>query len=96
MKKQQREAQQKQALRQRLEDLASGAYGYYAPLDWHNEEFTGMAGEMGLDAFARWLGAIKVSLLKEHQEWLVSMSDLENFDTINKATEWLWDGGVRA
>jgi len=96
-KKQQREAVEKAALSQRLTDIACGAYGPYEALNWHNEdEFSGMAGEMGVEAFARWIGGIKSSLLDKDQAYLVDLHNLHHFDYISKATDHLYGYGVRA
>jgi hypothetical protein len=91
--KQQREEAEKAALRKRLRDMASGAYGDLSPLAWDDEgDFTGMAAEMGLDAFGRWLGAIG----RDFGGHYVEPSYLHHFDYLSTATDFLYDAGIRA
>lgn len=85
----------KARLRQRLKDLATGAYGPNQPPDFGSEDIGGMAGEMGLDAFARWLGAIRWALLDDGEESYIGPVWMENYDTLEKATDFLWKRGIR-
>jgi hypothetical protein len=94
--KAEREAAEKAAIRRRLKDMAIGAYGGYSQPDWEAEDFVGMANEMGLDAFGRWVGAIRVAWIEKDREWVTDYQNLEHFDTLDKATEFLWENGVRA
>jgi hypothetical protein len=86
-KKQQRGAAEKAALKQRLLDLAHGAYGGFDGFE-PEAEFCSMAAEMGLEAFGRWIGAI--------EKYLISPTCFEYFDTIDKAVDHLYRAGVRA
>jgi hypothetical protein len=95
--KERREADGKARLRRRLADLALGAYGGYQALDFDGESFAGMAPEMGMEAFGRWIGGIEHALLTEdrHKD-LTAARYLEHYDTLDTATEMLWRHGVRA
>ena len=92
-KKVMRESKAKARLRQRLTDLAQGAVGSCSVPD--GDEYTeGMAAEMGIEAFALWVGAIQRTFGADDNTfdklWM-----LENYDTLDRATEYLWDRGVR-
>jgi hypothetical protein len=91
-----KEREKKAALRLRLKDMASGAYGGYHRLDFDGEDFTGMASEMGLDAFGRWVGAIGNELLDDAHKYLTEPRNLEHFDSLDKAVDLLWEHGIRA
>jgi hypothetical protein len=87
----------KARLRKRLKDLAYGAYGPYNYIDFDAEDIGGMAGELGLDGFARWLGAIKNALLQDadNPDQYIAPINLDQFDTMEKATDYLWERGIR-
>lgn len=90
-KKSTREAQGKKRLRQRLMDLAQGAMGHcFAPT---GEDDVSMAAEMGIGAFGQWVGAIQRTFGSDYdvfdKAWM-----LENYDTLDSATEYLWERGV--
>jgi hypothetical protein len=95
--KEKRIKQEKAELRQRLLDLAAGAYGGYQSLDWLGEEFGGMATEVGLEVFGRWIGAIRVTFCGgDRADYRVSDTSLGKFDSVNGAVEWLYECHVRA
>lgn len=92
-KKAMREAQEKKRLRQRLTDLAQGAMGHCFVPDGE-EDTAGMAAEMGIESFGRWVGAIQRTFGADDnafdKTWM-----LEHYDTLDAATDFLWDCGVR-
>ncbi len=94
--KTEREAAEQTALKARLRDLALGAYGGYSPFNFDGDEFAGMASEMGLEAFGRWIGAIGNALLDEKSMYLIEARCLEHFDSLDEAVKHLWESGVRA
>lgn len=85
----------KARLRQRLKDLAYGALGGYHPPDFESEEFVGMVSEMGIDSWGRWVGAIHNALLGDERKMYVEPRYLERYDSLDTATEFLWEIGVR-
>ncbi len=97
----QREAREIAAIRTRIKDIAQGAYGYYSDLGYDGEFFGSMAAEMGLDAFARWLGGIKNALCQEVRDGYAGIQEatdtkyLEKFDTLDTAAAHLYSLGVR-
>lgn len=94
--KQRKETEEKARLRQRLTDLAIGAYGGYEMPDFCGDTFISMASDLGLDAFGRWIGAIRNTFLDgDKTDHRISDTNLENFDSLHSATEWLWEQGVR-
>lgn len=94
--KQQKISQEKAALKQRLADMARGAYGGNQPLDFDADTFGVMSGEMGLDAFGRWLVAIGKYLLGEKHQYLIELWNLAHFDSLDGAVDFLHEHGVRA
>jgi hypothetical protein len=95
--KAQREEAEKAALRKRLTDIAFGAMGTYGALGWDNEDdFAGMASEMGLEQFKQWIGGIRQALLNDGTSWLADIGALHHYDYLSKATDWLYDSGIRA
>lgn len=93
--KQDRDAAGKAALEQRLRDIAWGAYGDYEAPEWDGDQSTGLASEMGVDAFGRFVGAIGKVFCDDSRGYLVNLRNLEHFDSFDAAVEHLWNGGVR-
>lgn len=90
-----RERAEKAALRQRLTDLAQGALGHCCLPDGdESRDHGGMAAEMGLDVFSRWVGAVQATFgsddLALDKVWM-----LGEYDYISKVTEYLFERGVR-
>lgn len=92
-KKVMRESQAKARLRQRLVDLAQGAMGHCVVPDG-DEYIAGMAAEMGIVSFGQWIGAIQRTFGSDDNAFDKSWM-LEHYDTLDRATEYLWDCGVR-
>lgn len=88
-----RERAEKAALRQRLTDLAQGALGCCVLNQDPDEDW--LLNSMGLDDFGRFLGAVQRALGADDNK-LDALWMLENYDEIGKATEYLWERGVRA
>lgn len=87
----QREQDKKDALRRRLVDLAQGAQGR-GPLP--GDEHAGLAAELGIETFVRWVGAIHQTFGTDNNK-LAELWMLEEYDDFDKAVEYLWSRGVR-
>lgn len=90
----------KKRLRSRLCDLLAGAYGGYlsgdlAAIISPTEDDNPDVVTLGLDVFARWVGSIKNVLLDESQAFVVGHTSLNEYQTVDSATEYLWKAGVR-
>lgn len=91
------------AIELRLADLAQGAAGWAHFDDGEMEESAGLAHEMGIPDFFRYVCAVKVTFEEggsseapalDHAFWI---SNLENFaDRFHAAAEHLWEAGARA
>lgn len=90
------EAYEREQLKARLIDFWYGAAGdnYYD--DPEDEAFPGFESACGLDAFGRFVGAIKKQLLKETQAYLVEPNGLENFTNLERLIEYLRRNEVKA
>jgi hypothetical protein len=95
-KKQIAEHAEKADLRARLYDIAMGAYGGFEMPEIEGDNAMGMASDIGLEAFGRWIGAIGNVLLDDSTLYLIKPNNLEYFDSIDKAVEHLYGSGVRA
>ena len=86
------------AIKKRLRDICLGAYGAYAlpSIETTDEEFFGVAYAIGMDAFARFVGAVKNAFLLEDDDYRVRVGFLDRYDNLDKAAEWLWETGIRA
>lgn len=102
--KAQQEARQRAALRHRVLDMIRGANGDYALPDI-GEDGGGLGAQMGLEAFGRFLGAIRyawnMSSTRENgagkiQDFRFNPGNLESFDSVGSIVEMLWECGVRA
>jgi|SRR5690606_678773 len=91
------EATEKAALRQRLKDIALGAYGpFIDPPDFDNTECC-LSCRMGSDAFYRWIGGICNALLKgDADDFRIRLHCLHEYDSLDGATNFLYTHGVRA
>lgn len=102
--KAQREAEEMAALRRRLLDMLRGAHGgYNAILEGDEDVETPMM--LGIETFGRWLGGIRQTWLLPKdascnepglREWNMEPISLHRFDTVETATEYLYELGVRA
>lgn len=105
--KAQRIENEKAALKQRLMDLARGSYGGYAMTEPGHEDFMGYCSELGIEAYARYVGAIK-ALFSESPETNVEISpgkmyghwfdadDVYRYDKPDEAAEFMYAQGARA
>lgn len=85
-KKQKREAEQKAALRQRIADVYCGAQGgLVADDEWATA-----------DLLSRVLPALRALFDREGFHHLFFLGNLDYYDTIDSATDFFWDHGVRA
>jgi hypothetical protein len=110
--KQQREANEKAALRRRVLDMAFGAFGGYSnalEIDPNYEGHLGMFGSMSPDAIGRWIGAVSVHLITPAYEraasdenrscgqcYLLEPHCLQYWDDLDGIVEALYNVGVRA
>lgn len=88
--KEQREAEEKAALRRRVDDIFLGAVGYKSA-----EE----DGEPWPEQFITFCVALKQAFLVEGDsgnEWMWTLDGLSNFCNPESATEFLYRNGVRA
>ena len=92
--KEQREAEQRAALRQRIADIATGAAGYEFD---NGDEFA------TADFLARFVPALRVQfgfdekreeLKKFNHLW--SLINLQNYNDVDSTTDFFFDHGVRA
>ncbi len=96
-----KEKAERAALRQRLLDMMYGAFGGYEPANFegapdNEDEPTSLPGELGLDAWCRWVGAINMCLLTKNHRYLTKPHLLEKFEGLDMATNFLYEHGVRA
>ena len=57
-----------------------------------SDDFWGLANEMGLEAFARFIQSLRFQLTDNENQWHVfSVCNLEEFDTVPAAVEHLWN-----
>jgi hypothetical protein len=84
--KEQREIQQKSALRRRIADIATGAAGYEfdQETEWASAEF-----------LSRFVCALQVLFGTEKNEYLWKPHCLNYWENIDSATNALWEHGVR-
>lgn len=99
--KQQKEADEKAALRRRVLDMAFGSFGDYrgaADIDSNSDEHKGMFYSMSPDSLGRWIGAVKVHLIVDNKPaaYLLEPRMLEHWDSLNDIVERLYGCGVRA
>lgn len=82
-------AEQKAALRQRIADIYCGAGGRNIDTD---DDFP------LLDEASRFIPAMKALLVKEGDKstYLWESGNLDHFDSIDSATDFLFAGGIRA
>lgn len=93
-KKSARKAAEIAAIRARLIDLAQGALGQCVMPDFKNECFGGMAAELGIEVFSRWVGAVQAAFGSDDERF-DALWMLAEYDSIDRAAEWLHDRGVR-
>jgi hypothetical protein len=86
-------AQKKAQLRQRVRDMLAGARGSDAPPSDND-----LVCEAGcLAEVQRWIGALNLAffykdgMLPDKDAWEIHMHYLEDFETVNSATDWLWN-----
>jgi len=85
--KSEKEAEEKAALRQRIADVYAGACGEPADTD----DFF-----LTLEAGSRAITALKKLFGQEGREYMWESHCLDRFETIDLATEFLYQTGVRA
>ena len=84
--KAQKEAAEKAALLQRLEDIYSGAMG----LQWGEDDFA------TAEILARALPVIREVFSIERDSWMLGLHALQYYDKPETAATMLYDNGVRA
>lgn len=91
--KAQREASELQGIERRLLDIAYGAHGDYAPiLGASDSDFQGVASELGIEAFGRFIGGIRnVFFAEDRDSWMLRAGQLHKFDSIKVAAKYLHD-----
>jgi len=104
--KEQRESEEKAALKRRLLDMLRGAHGgYQAILDGDVDDEVETPSTLGLETFARWLGAIQQTWMLPRdadcnipglREWDMQPTVLHKFSTVDSAAEYLHYRGARA
>lgn len=82
-----KEAAQKAALLRRVSDVYSGAIGYA----WDSNENFAVA-----DTLCRVLPALQTLFSKQWKDYMHATGNLNNYDTADSATEFLYSHGVRA
>lgn len=85
--KQQKEEQELQALRLRIRDIAVGAAGYN--LDVEDEFIT-------LEIASRLVRALEATFGNESNKYLFQPQNLDEYENINRITEFFFNHGVRA
>lgn len=78
---------EKRALRQRVRDLACGAFG-----DDFDQETEFATAEF----LSRFIVALKITFGEEGRNWMWEPRSLHHFDTIESATNFLFTQGIRA
>lgn len=98
--KQQRETEEKAALRRRVLDMAFGAFGSFsAGIDPDSTDHMGMFGSMDAESLGRWIGAVKANLIPENKEvecYLLQPHCLAKWDSLDAIVDALYGMGVRA
>jgi hypothetical protein len=93
-----REAAIKAALRKRLIDMMQGAHGPHE-LNPDTTDCPGVSAELGIEVFARYIGAIRMSFFsgagREKQLWQTDLASLHHYDTLDGAVDYLYGIGVR-
>jgi hypothetical protein len=104
-RKQLREQDEKAALRARLIDMLRGAHGDYDPPDLDPDDGS-LSVELGMEAFGRWVGAIRQEWERPRDQpsvdgdglvpsFLFIPGELHTFDTLDTAVERLYEHGAR-
>lgn len=82
-----KEAEEKEALRQRIEDVYAGACGEAVDTD----DFF-----LTLEAASRAITALKKIFGEEGRDYMWESHCLDRFETVDSATDFLFTNGVRA
>jgi hypothetical protein len=85
-------------LAQQMYDLLCGANGGYELVNVFSQEI-GLASELGVDSWARWIGAMQKHLKcinAQQREFIGEVRLLDRYDTFDGALNFLFDLGVRA
>lgn len=82
-----KEAEEKEALRQRIEDVYAGACGEVVDTD----DFF-----LTLEAASRAITALKKIFGEEGRDYMWESHCLDRFETVDSATDFLFTNGVRA
>ena len=85
-----REAEQKAALRLRLEDMWCAAGG----TKWNESDDDALAEDY--PALSRWLWAIRIRLGVPRDDWTISTDVYDRYADMGKVVDMLWDRGCRA
>jgi hypothetical protein len=101
--KQQKEADERAALRRRVLDMAFGAFGWYSgaeSIDPTAADHAGMFGAMSPDALGRWIGAVAVHLIKADRDgkspYLLLPHCIDKWDSLEGIVDALYNQGIRA
>lgn len=94
--KDQREADAKDALRQRIEDIALGAEGEAGVLDSAHFFANAIFLSRFLPALKAAFGTDESGNERQDRKHFWYLSNLDNYDTVDTTTEFLWNHGVRA
>ena len=86
--KAQKESEEKAALAQRLNDIYSGALGY----KWDDDELLIADGEL----LSKVVMACRAIFKTEDNEYLFEIHNLDEYNTVEKLTEFYYRNGVRA
>lgn len=106
--KAEREAGEMAALERRIRDIARGAHGGFSMNDDpENEEFFGYANDLGVEAFGRYLAALKFTFAENTEDvsevspgkvdscWF-DVDEIHHYDRPDEAAAYLYEKGARA